>query len=67
MLPSRASALSAREDTTIMQDKTQNTVPEAVEAFIARWSKAGGTERANYQLFLPGLARVLIQILLADS
>lgn len=50
-----------------MQDKTQNTVPEAVEAFIARWSKAGGTERANYQLFLPGLARVLIQILLADS
>jgi hypothetical protein len=29
--------------------------PEALGAFIARWERAGGTERANYQLFLTEL------------
>lgn len=31
----------------------------AIEAFIQRWSKAGGSERANYQLFLTGLCALL--------
>lgn len=30
-----------------------------IEPFIARWSAAGGTERANYQLFLTELCAVL--------
>lgn len=30
-----------------------------VEAFITRWAKASGSERANYQLFLTGLAQLL--------
>ncbi len=35
-------------------------VPRAsVEAFITRWEGAGGTERANYQLFLTELCRLL--------
>jgi hypothetical protein len=33
--------------------------PEAAEAFIARWSSAGGTELANYQLFLTELSELL--------
>src|SRR5690606_25228863 len=33
--------------------------PAAVEAFIARWKLAGGSERANYQLFLTELAALL--------
>ncbi|MES1991698.1 MAG: DNA methyltransferase [Pseudomonadota bacterium] len=37
-------------------DKADN---EAVEAFIARWSKSGGAERANYQLFLTELCDLL--------
>mgnify|MGYP003664450720 CR=1 FL=1 len=33
--------------------------PDSVEAFIARWKDGGGTERANYQLFLNELCEVL--------
>ena len=29
--------------------------PHDVEAFIARWQDAGGSERANYQLFVADL------------
>lgn len=32
---------------------------EVIDEFIQRWSKADGTERANYQLFLTELCRVL--------
>ncbi|MEQ8267886.1 MAG: class I SAM-dependent DNA methyltransferase [Parvibaculum sp.] len=32
---------------------------EAIEAFIARWTDSGGAERANYQLFLAELCRLL--------
>ena len=35
------------------------TTPETIEAFIARWKDTGGTERANYQLFLTELCRLL--------
>ncbi len=31
----------------------------AVQALITRWSKSGGAERANYQLFLAELCDVL--------
>ena len=31
----------------------------AIETFIQRWSKAGGSERANYQLFLTELCALL--------
>lgn len=33
--------------------------PDTLEAFIDRWKDAGGTERANYQLFLNELCEVL--------
>jgi hypothetical protein len=34
--------------------------PEQIEAFISRWQgREGGQERANYQLFLTGLCRIL--------
>ncbi|WP_211252177.1 class I SAM-dependent DNA methyltransferase [Marinobacterium jannaschii] len=33
--------------------------PDTLEAFISRWKDAGGTERANYQLFLNELCEVL--------
>ena len=32
---------------------------DAAEAFIARWSAAGGSERANYQLFIGELCALL--------
>lgn len=32
---------------------------DALESFIARWQKSGGTERANYQLFLTELCELL--------
>ena len=32
---------------------------QAIEDFIARWGAAGGSERANYQLFVTDLCRVL--------
>ena len=31
----------------------------SIDAFIERWSKAGGSERANYQLFLTELCALL--------
>jgi len=34
-------------------------VQEAIDEFIERWANAGGTERANYQLFLTELCRLL--------
>jgi hypothetical protein len=37
---------------------TSNDFP-ALDAFIARWSAATGSERANYQLFLTGLCDLL--------
>lgn len=36
-----------------------NSAPARLEAFIARWQHASGTERANYQLFLTELTEVL--------
>ncbi|MDP2808687.1 MAG: class I SAM-dependent DNA methyltransferase, partial [Rhodocyclaceae bacterium] len=33
--------------------------PAAIEAFIARWQSAGGSERANYQLFITELCELL--------
>ena len=33
--------------------------PEAIDAFITRWSDTGGKERANYQLFLTELCQLL--------
>jgi hypothetical protein len=33
--------------------------PAPIDAFIARWSSAGGAERANYQLFLTELCVLL--------
>ncbi|MDQ2077361.1 DNA methyltransferase [Marinimicrobium sp. ABcell2] len=43
-----------------LETKPQSLVdPEAVEQFIHRWHGAGGTERANYQLFLTGLCELL--------
>lgn len=38
---------------------TPAIAPENIEAFIARWQKAGGSERANYQMFLTELAQLL--------
>jgi len=32
---------------------------DTINAFIARWTSSGGSERANYQLFLTELCRVL--------
>ena len=32
---------------------------EHLDTFLSRWSKAGGTERANYQLFLTELCSLL--------
>lgn len=36
-----------------------STEPQDVEYFISRWSKASGTEKANYQLFLTELCSLL--------
>ncbi len=33
--------------------------PESIDAFLARWQVASGTERANYQLFLTELCTLL--------
>jgi len=33
--------------------------PEQATAFIDRWQQGGGTERANYQLFLLELCQLL--------
>lgn len=35
------------------------TAADAVERFIARWAAAGGSERANYQLFIGELTELL--------
>jgi hypothetical protein len=41
-------------------DPTSPTPSEAsLNAFISRWQKAGGSERANYQLFLTELCELL--------
>ncbi len=36
-----------------------DTQPAAVTAFVQRWSASGGSERANYQLFLIELCEIL--------
>ncbi|WP_018168018.1 DNA methyltransferase [Thioalkalivibrio sp. ALMg9] len=38
---------------------TPLAAPEQVEAFIDRWRDTGGSERANYQLFLTELCKLL--------
>jgi hypothetical protein len=35
------------------------TSADSIEAFIQRWRQAGGSERANYQLFVTGLCDLL--------
>ena len=40
-------------------DNPNNPSPEAIDAFIARWEGAKGSERANYQLFLTELCALL--------
>ena len=35
------------------------TTPESIDLFIARWQSAGGSERANYQLFITELCELL--------
>ncbi len=35
------------------------TTPNSIDAFIARWQSAGGSERANYQLFITELCELL--------
>jgi hypothetical protein len=40
-------------------DNPSDPSPERIDAFIARWEGAGGTERANYQLFLTELCTLL--------
>ena len=42
-----------------MNDASSKHTPEAVEAFIDRWTDTGGKERANYQLFLTELCQLL--------
>jgi len=42
-----------------MPDHEAIATPETIEAFIARWKGVDGTERANYQLFLTDLCRLL--------
>ena len=42
-----------------MNDASSKHAPEAVEAFIDRWTDTGGKERANYQLFLTELCQLL--------
>ena len=37
----------------------ETMTPAEIEAFIQRWAKSGGAERANYQLFLTELCDVL--------
>lgn len=39
--------------------ETAQPDPARLDAFIARWQGAGGSERANYQLFVTELARLL--------
>lgn len=38
---------------------TDQTLDLPIDAFISRWAKAGGSERANYQLFLTELCALL--------
>ncbi|MGD9871876.1 MAG: class I SAM-dependent DNA methyltransferase [Thauera sp.] len=38
---------------------TDSPAPAALDTFIARWQRAGGSERANYQLFLTELCELL--------
>jgi len=33
--------------------------PDSIDTFIARWQAAGGSERANYQLFITELCELL--------
>ncbi len=42
-----------------MTDQTPGADPARIQAFIARWSAAGGSERANYQLFIGELCQLL--------
>ena len=39
--------------------KAAGAADSSIDAFIERWSKAGGSERANYQLFLTELCALL--------
>jgi hypothetical protein len=39
--------------------RVTHATPAAVSAFIARWSAAGGSERANHQLFITELCELL--------
>lgn len=46
-------------DASSKTDDFQPATAAQVGAFIARWENAGGTERANYQLFLTELCALL--------
>ncbi len=43
----------------IEHPSSQTIAPQAVESFISRWGGGGGTEKANYQLFLGELITLL--------
>jgi len=42
-----------------MDADNPDPAPDPIGTFIARWEGAGGTERANYQLFLTELCALL--------
>jgi hypothetical protein len=43
----------------LAQPDATDAADSSIDAFIERWSKAGGSERANYQLFLTELCALL--------
>lgn len=58
----RPPAVNSREsmaESKSRSHKTGGTPPDGVEAFIARWAGAGGSESANYGLFVQELCRLL--------
>jgi hypothetical protein len=58
----RLPAVNSRESMAESKSRSHEaggTPPDGVEAFIARWAGAGGSESANYGLFVQELCRLL--------
>ncbi len=60
--PRKANILLWHPDQICSDVTNAGSIPEAIASFITRWEKSGGSEKANYALFLTELCGQILHV-----